>query len=92
VLLPSWLVTSGPWWLLKVAWTDIAVCYMSMAFVILDGRLALEMHRDVAFLPHIVMFVLCALGLLLPARSSKGGRSKSGAAKGAAPAAGQKQE
>lgn len=66
VLLPRWLVVSWPWWLLKVVWTDVAVCYMAMAFVILDGALALEMHSDVAFLPHIIMLVLCAGGFFLP--------------------------
>ncbi|GAX78812.1 hypothetical protein CEUSTIGMA_g6249.t1 [Chlamydomonas eustigma] len=57
---------SWPWWLFKVAWTDIAVCYMAMAFVILDGKKSLEVHADVAFLPHIIMIGICALSPLVP--------------------------
>ncbi len=43
-LLPPVVMRSWPWWLLKVAWTDLAVCYMSTAFIILDGRKSLEIY------------------------------------------------
>ncbi len=48
---------------------------MSMAFVILDGALAIEIHNDVMWVPHIVMLVLCALGLFIQ-RKSKSSRPK----------------
>ena len=57
---------SWPWWLIKVVWTDAAVCYMSMAFVILEGRKSLEVHADVWFLPHIVMVLICLAGVMVP--------------------------
>ncbi|KAG1668571.1 hypothetical protein FOA52_007305 [Chlamydomonas sp. UWO 241] len=73
-VLPKWLVTSWPWWLLKVAWTDVAVCYMSMAFVLLEWDTSIEMHSNVYFIPHAVMAMLCVLGLVLP--SAGGGKAK----------------
>ena len=65
-LLPPAVMHSWPWWLLKVAWTDAAVCYMAMAFVILEARKSLEVHADVWFIPHIVMLGLCLAGPFLP--------------------------
>ena len=72
-ILPSWLVQSSLWWLAKVAWTDIAVCYMSMAFVLLEWHKSMAAHADVNFLPHWIMLALCAIGFLLP-KAPKGDR------------------
>lgn len=79
LLLPERLHSFLPWWLLKVFWTDLAVTYMAMAFVLLDGKVSIEVHRDVYFLPHIIMVVLTLLGLFLPSSRSR----TSGAAKAA---------
>lgn len=47
------------------------MCYMSMAFVLLEWKTSIAAHRDVYFMPHIIMLVLCALGMLLPRASAK---------------------
>lgn len=65
-VLPLWLVKSSLWWLVKVAWTDIAVCYMSMAFVLLEWHKSIAAHADVYFLPHMIMLALCVTGFFLP--------------------------
>ena len=65
-VLPAIVAKSRVWWLVKVIWTDVAVCYMSMAFVLLDGRKSLQVHLDVYFLPHVIMLVICLLGMIVP--------------------------
>lgn len=73
-VLPSWLVGSYLWWIVKVAWTDIAVCYMSMAFVLLEWHKSIAAHADVFFVPHLIMLALCLVGFLLPRGPMKGGK------------------
>jgi len=70
-VLPGWLVGSSLWWLIKVVWTDVAVCHLSMAFMLLEANASFEVFRDVGFVIHITMFVLSAVGMALPRASRK---------------------
>ena len=76
-MIPALVAKSRIWWLIKVVWTDVAVCYMSMAFVLLEGRKGLEVHSDVYFLPHVLMLVICLLGLIVPKPRKRDEKEKS---------------
>ncbi len=55
-----------------MVWTDVAICYMILAYFLLDVNKTLEVHADVIFLPHIIIILICLAGLLLPGRPRKG--------------------
>lgn len=82
-LLPALLVSSWPWWALKVFLTKQGLDFLAMAFLWLTWNECIAAWASVYYLPLLYMIGMLTLGYLFPVKRT---RQQSGS-KAAAPAA-----